>query len=96
MNKLQVVTWLPIAVSIAMFVLAALTLRRNSSQDTAADATERATLAADVRYIRSGVDEIKVENRAIRKDVEDLRTKVASIEASASNAHKRIDDLMKG
>lgn len=93
---MQVVTWLPIAVSIAMFVLALLTLRRNSKQDTTADATERATLAADVRYIRSGVDEIKVENRAIRKDVEDLRTKVASVEASANNAHKRIDDLMKG
>lgn len=93
---MEIVTWLPIVVSVCMFIVALLTLRRNTNADTTANATERATLAADVRYIRSGVDEIKVENRAIRKDVEDLRTKVVSVEASANSAHKRIDDLMKG
>ena len=90
---MQLVTWLPIVVSICMFIVAVLTLRRNANADTTANATERATLAADVRYIRSGVDEIKVENRIIRKDVEELKAKVVEVEAAAKSAHKRIDDL---
>ena len=79
-----------------MFIVALITLRRNVNADTATSATERATLTADVRYIRSSVDEIKVENRIIRKDVEELKTKVAEAEASAKSAHKRLDDLKKG
>lgn len=74
----------------------ALSFRRTQNQDTSASATERATMTADVRYIRSSIDEIKLENRAIQKDVSELKTKVAEIEADTKSAHKRIDDLQKG
>ena len=90
---MEVKDWLPLAVSVGMFLIAWLTLRRNTTADTTETATARATLSADVRYIRSSVDEIKVENRLIRKDVDELKTKIVEIEASANNAHKRIDDL---
>ena len=92
---MRVETWLPIAVSICMFIVALLTLRRNKEADNTANATERATLAADVRYIRTGVDEIKVENRTIRTDLDKLNVKVAEIDASCKSAHKRLDDLRK-
>lgn len=85
----------PYIVSGVSLLLAVLAYKRNDRQDTTADATERATLSADVRYIRSSVDEIKLENRAIKKDVDDLKTKVIEIEASTKSAHKRIDE-MKG
>lgn len=93
---MQLTTWLPIVVSICMFIVALLTLRRNKEADNTAEATERATLAADVRYIRTGVDEIKVENRTIRTDLDKLNVKVAEIDASCKSAHKRLDDLKKG
>lgn len=93
---MQLTTWLPILVSICMFIVALVTLRRNSKSDTKADATERATLAADVRYIRTGIDEIKVENRAMRTDIDKLNVRVAEIDASCKSAHKRLDDLKKG
>ena len=86
-------TWLPIVVSGLMFVIALITFIKNSSSDTKANATERATLTADVRYIRTSVDEIKLENRNIRNDLDEVKIKVAEIEASARSAHKRIDDL---
>lgn len=93
---MQLTTWLPIVVSICMFIVALLTLRRNKEADNTANATERATLAADVRYIRTGVDEIKVENRTIRTDLDKLNVKVAEIDASCKSAHKRLDDMKKG
>ena len=85
----------PYIVSAVSLLLAVLAYKRNDRQGTTADATERATLSADVRYIRSSVDEIKLENRAIKKDVDDLKTKVIEIEASTKSAHRRIDE-MKG
>ena len=90
---MQIETYLPIVISVGMFIIALITLRRNATQDTTANATERATLTADVRYIRSSIDEIKLENRMIRSDLDELKTKVVEIEASTKSAHKRLDDL---
>lgn len=92
---MQWVTIVPIFISSIMLLVALLTLRRTNTQDTSASATERATMTADIRYIRSSIDEIKLENRAIQKDVSDLKTKVVEIEASAKSAHKRLDDMVK-
>ena len=93
---MAVETVLPIAVSVGMFVLALLTLRRNTEQDTTAIASERATLNANVQYIRGAIDEIKLENRAIRTDLDELKIKVVEIESSTKQAHKRIDEMKEG
>ena len=88
--------------AVAMFVplialfFTAWTFKKNADKDTSQTATERANLSADVRYIRSSIDEIKRENKAIQKDVSELTKKVIEVEASTRNAHKRLDDLMKG
>ena len=87
-----------ISLAIALFALlfTALSFRRTSNQDTASAASERATLSADVKYIRTSIDDIKLDNRAIKKDLTELTTKVAKVEESVENAHKRLDDLKKG
>jgi uncharacterized coiled-coil DUF342 family protein len=89
-------TIISIVIAFCALLFTALSFRRTQNQDTSASATERATMTADVRYIRQSIDEIKLENRAIQKDVGELKTKVAEIDASAKSAHKRLDDLMKG
>ena len=89
-------TIVAIFVPLIALIFTAMTFRRNENHDTSAAATERATLTADVKYIRSSIDEIKIENRSIQKDVSDLTKKVVEVEASAKSAHKRIDDLVKG
>ena len=93
---MSIETIVAIFVPLIALIFTAMTFRRNEHQDTSAAATERATLTADVRYIRSSIDEIKIENRSIQKDVSDLTKKVVEIEASAKSAHKRIDDMQKG
>ena len=89
-------TIVAIVVPLLALGFTALTFHRNEKADTTAAATERATLTADVRYIRSSIDDIKLDNKAIQKDLGELSTKVARIEQSVENAHKRIDDLGKG
>lgn len=85
-----------IVIAFCALLFTALSFRRTQNQDTSASATERATMTADVRYIRQSIDEIKLENRAIQKDVTDLKTKIVEVEASVKSAHKRLDDMQKG
>jgi len=93
---LSIETIVAITVPLIALAFTAMTFRRNEQKDTSAEATERATLTADVKYIRSSIDEMKVENKSIQRDVSEISKKVIEIEASAKSAHKRIDDLMKG
>lgn len=93
---MSVETIVAIAVPLLALCFTALTFRRNEQRDLSESATDRATLQADVRYIRSSIDEIKIENKSIQKDVSDINKKLVEVEASAKSAHKRIDDMMKG
>ena len=86
-------TLIPLVISACALLFTALSYKRTASQDTSTSATERATMTADIRYIRQSIDEIKLENRAIRNDLDELKTKVVEIEASAKSAHKRLDDM---
>lgn len=86
---------LPLIVSACALLFTALGYRRNTNQDTSTTAQERATMTADIRYIRASIDEIKLENRAIRQELTELQAKVVEVEASAKSAHKRLDDFIK-
>lgn len=89
-------TIISLVIAFCALLFTALSYKRTQNQDTSASAVERATMTADVRYIRSSIDEIKLENRSIRQDLVDVQTKLVEVEASARSAHKRIDDLQKG
>lgn len=93
---MSIETIVAIAVPVIALCFTAMSFRRTQDHDTSAMATERATLTADVRYIRSSIDEIKLENKSIQKDISDLTKKMVEVEADVKSAHKRIDDIMKG
>jgi len=86
-------TIISLVIALAALIFTALSFRRTANQDNQATATERATMTADIRYIRGSIDEIKLENRSIQKDMSELKTKVVEIEQSTKSAHKRLDDL---
>lgn len=88
--------WIPIVLSSVMAIIALVTLTRNTKKDTEKEAEQRASMTADMKYIRSSVDEIKVDNRVIQKDVGDLKIKIVEIEQGVKHAHQRLDDLQKG
>ena len=88
-------TIISLVVAVAALLFTALSFKRTSNQDTATNATEQATMTADIRYIRSSVDDIKLENKSIQRDLVDIRERVVAVEASAKSAHNRIDELTK-
>lgn len=89
-------TWIPIALSCVMAIIAIITLAKNGRKETADEAIQRASMTADIRYIRGSIDEIKLENKSMSKDVGDLKVRVTEIDQSVKSAHKRLDDMQKG
>ena len=90
---MSIETIVAIAVPLIALGFTALTFKRNADKDTSDTAAERATMSADIKYIRTSIDDIKVDNRVIKENISELQTKVAKVEQSVENAHKRIDDL---
>lgn len=89
-------TIISLVIALAALLFTALSFRRTSNNDTASDASERATMTADVKYIRSSIDDIKLENKSIQRDIVDVRERLVSVEQSAKSAHNRIDAIVKG
>ena len=89
-------TIISLVIAFVALMYTAFSFRRVQNNDTTASASERATMTADVKYIRQSIDEIKLENKAIQRDIEDLKTKVVIVEQSTKSAHKRLDDMLKG
>jgi hypothetical protein len=79
-----------------MAIIAMVTLFRNGKKDTAEEAVQRATMTADIKYIRGSIDDIKLENRGMKKDIDDIKTRVVVVEKSVESAHQRLDDMAKG
>ena len=88
--------WIPIALSCVMAIIAIITLAKNGKKDTQDDAVQKATMTADLKYIRDGIDEMKVDSKVMRQDVNALQIRTTEINQSVKSAHKRLDDLMKG
>lgn len=93
---MSIETIVAICVPLIALIFTALTFKKNADKETGASAAERATMNANISYIRTSIDEIKLDNKAIQKDVSELSKKVIEIESSVKAAHTRIDDLMKG
>lgn len=93
---LDAATIISLVIAACALLFTALSFRRTQSQDTSTTAAERATMTANIQYIRQSIDEIKLDNRAIKTDLDELKAKVVAIDESAKSAHKRIDDMQKG
>ena len=92
---MPVETIISLVIAACALLFTALSFRRTMFMDNGEAATQRANMRADIQYIRQSIDDIKLENRAIKDDLSKLNTKVVEIEASTKSAHKRLDDLRK-
>ncbi|WP_339816757.1 hypothetical protein MKZ15_15310 [Paenibacillus sp. FSL R7-0216] len=66
---------------------------RTVRQDVSQDAETITTLKNDLGYIRSGVDDIRFEQRMQSQRIDALSERVTRNEESAKQAHKRIDRI---
>lgn len=68
---------------------------RTKKRETREEAARDTIVRADMDYIKRGVDDIKLEQRAQRNDLNELTERVIRVEESNKQAHKRIDGFGK-
>ena len=83
--------YLPILISAAALLFAAYQYVRNSHRETTAQMT---TILVKLENIAEGIIEIKSDLKNVKDEVQNLRERVAKVEASTSSAHKRLDVIV--
>lgn len=73
--------------------IAIATFSRNKSKDDRSEGQQSGQMLTELGYIKSGIDDIKAEQREQRKINTEHATRIASVEASAKQAHLRIDRI---
>ena len=76
-------------------VFGVITAVRNKKTDDTKEAKEEGIILTELGYIKSGVDDIKSRQREQEKQNIDFVKHLTEVEASAKQAHKRIDKLEK-
>lgn len=66
---------------------------RNRDSDKTKEAKSDATILTELGYIKGGIDDVKAEQREQRKTNTDFVGRLVSVEASAKQAHKRLDHI---
>lgn len=66
---------------------------RNKAKDDRSDGRQSGQMLAEMGYIKSGIDDIKTELREQRKINTEHESRISKVEASAKQAHLRIDRI---
>ena len=82
-----------LAVGAIGIVFGFVTLFRNKRIDDNAEGVTNGTIMSDIGYIKSGVDDIKSEQKEQRKTNMEIVSRLTAVEESTKQAHKRIDEL---
>lgn len=69
------------------------TFARNKAKDDRSEGQQSGQMLTELGYIKSGIDDIKTEQREQRRINTETATKLAAVEASAKQAHLRIDRI---
>lgn len=96
MEPLTITAAISAAAAISGIVLGWLGRSRTVRQDTAIEASKDARLQADIEFIKRGVDDLRIEQRAQGRRFDELTERVTRVEESAKQAHKRIDRIEEG
>jgi len=74
-------------------VLSYVAFLRNTKRDSNDEGRETGQVLTELGYIKGGIDDLKQEQRRQQETNIELITRLTSVEASAKQAHKRIDRL---
>ncbi|HIE8455440.1 TPA: hypothetical protein ACXPT9_004440 [Bacillus cereus] len=67
----------------------------NKTKAVKSDGQENAEMKAELGYIRKGVDDIRIDQKASEKQMILFGERITRVEESSKQAHKRIDTLEK-
>ena len=82
-----------IFVGIAGVIFGAVTFFRNKKSDDAESGKKDGIVLTELGYIKSGVDDIKRKQEQQDERYTGVVSRLTAVEASAKQAHKRIDGL---
>ena len=91
-------TILPLITAVGVIVAIVYSVRggkRADKQDNEQGARQLSRIEAARDYVKQGVDDIRIDTRALQKETSDLRGCYIRLEESTKSAHKRIDNLEK-
>lgn len=74
-------------------LIAYATFSHNEKKESKSDGQEIGTVLTEIGYIKANTDEIKSEQKEQRKTNTEFVTRLTAVEASAKQAHKRIDTI---
>ena len=80
--------------AIASALIAYLVFSRGKSKDDKREGQQDGVMLTELGYIKSGIDDIKNEQRDQRKVNTEMYSRMSAVEASAKQAHRRIDVIV--
>lgn len=84
-----------ILIALGAMLISFASLLAAGRRDVRGSAADQARLQEQLGGIRSGVDDIRLDMRAMRTDVTAHGEKLVELEASCKSAHKRMDDHIR-
>lgn len=74
------------AISYAIYI-------QDKKEDNKSEGRQDGVMLTEIGYIKSGIDDIKSEQREQRKINTEVYSKLSAVEASAKQAHLRLDRM---
>ncbi len=97
-NLTAIMTTLSIISTICAVLFGYVAFNRNRKKDETEEGRNRGAVLTEMGYIKSGIDDIKRKQERQEEKQEEQYIKITErltgVEASAKQAHKRLDDLV--
>jgi len=88
-----ILTALSVISTLCAIIFGYIAFVRNRDSDKQKEAKSAATILTELGYIKGGIDDVKAEQREQRKTNTEFVTRLTDVEASAKQAHKRLDHI---
>ncbi|MDM5193557.1 hypothetical protein QUG02_11270 [Bacillus hominis] len=76
-------------------VIGYLSYALNRSREIKSDGQQSAEMKAELGYIRKGVDDIRIDQKASERQMVSFGERITRVEENSKQAHKRLDTLEK-
>lgn len=82
-----------LACTVAGILISYFGFLRSKTNDDKTEGKQNGIIMTELGYIKSGVDDIKAEQRDQRKTNQELFSRISAVEISAQNICKRVDHI---